>query len=196
MKENMFSHCYLFQFKCLKYLKYFFIFYTVMITLVMTQDHSITPAFLLGKENALFYQEHLKKVNPQMTLKNKNVFLVKEASISFEEMYREALKDGIKLTLLSGFRSFAKQKQIWQFKYNKKYRQIKIEEERIEKIMNFSSMPGTSRHHWGTDIDVVSLNNSFFKKGYGKKVFSWLKKNGARFGFFSSLHTRTTIWLQ
>ena len=150
----------------------------------MAQNHPITSSFLLGKETTNFYKKYFKEVNPHITANNKNIFLLKEVADAFEKLYQAAKKDGIKLTLLSGFRSFEKQKQIWQFKYHEKYRHIKLKKERIEKIMNFSSMPGTSRHHWGTEIDVVSLNNAFFKKGYGKKVFLWLKKNGPAFGFF------------
>ena len=44
-------------------------------------------------------------------------------------------------------------------------------------------MPGTSRHHWGTDIDINSLEDSYFLSGQGKKEYEWLTKNAARFGF-------------
>lgn len=45
-------------------------------------------------------------------------------------------------------------------------------------------MPATSRHHWGTDIDLISLNNSYFDKGKGKKEYEWLKMNANNFGFY------------
>lgn len=51
-------------------------------------------------------------------------------------------------------------------------------------------MPGTSRHHWGTDIDLhettlkgPAFNNSTFQNGRGKEFYSWLQKNAAKFGF-------------
>ena len=44
-------------------------------------------------------------------------------------------------------------------------------------------MPGTSRHHWGTDIDINNLKNDYFEKGNGLKEYEWLQKNAARFGF-------------
>ena len=25
----------------------------------------------------------------------------------------------------------------------------------IDKIIEYSTLPGTSRHHWGTDIDII-----------------------------------------
>ena len=44
-------------------------------------------------------------------------------------------------------------------------------------------MPGTSRHHWGTDIDLNDLNNEYFATGQGKKVYDWLVEHGAEYGF-------------
>lgn len=56
--------------------------------------------------------------------------------------------------------------------------------ERAKKILEYSSMPSTSRHHWGTDIDINSLDNSYFTKGKGKKEYEWLVKNANDFGFY------------
>ena len=55
--------------------------------------------------------------------------------------------------------------------------------ERATEILKYSSMPGTSRHHWGTDIDVNSLSPSYFESGKGKKEYEWLRDNAYEFGF-------------
>jgi hypothetical protein len=44
-------------------------------------------------------------------------------------------------------------------------------------------MPGTSRHHWGTDIDINSVEPDYFLTKKGKAEYDWLVKNAARFGF-------------
>ena len=44
-------------------------------------------------------------------------------------------------------------------------------------------MPSTSRHHWGTDIDINSLEPSYFASGKGLKEYTWLVNNAHRFGF-------------
>jgi zinc D-Ala-D-Ala carboxypeptidase len=44
-------------------------------------------------------------------------------------------------------------------------------------------MPGTSRHHWGTDFDINSLSPAFFNKGTGKKAYEWLTAHAADYGF-------------
>ena len=44
-------------------------------------------------------------------------------------------------------------------------------------------MPGSPRHHWGTDIDINNFNNSYFESGQGLKEYDWLVANAAQFGF-------------
>jgi zinc D-Ala-D-Ala carboxypeptidase len=44
-------------------------------------------------------------------------------------------------------------------------------------------MPGTSRHHWGADVDFNSLNNRYFESGAGLKIYNWLVEYASEFGF-------------
>ena len=44
-------------------------------------------------------------------------------------------------------------------------------------------MPGTSRHHWGTEIDIHSYNNESFEQGPGKAIYDWLTLHAADYGF-------------
>jgi hypothetical protein len=44
-------------------------------------------------------------------------------------------------------------------------------------------MPGSSRHHWGTEVDINALSNAYFSTGEGKKTYDWMLKNAARFGY-------------
>ncbi|MBN2144914.1 MAG: M15 family metallopeptidase [Candidatus Aureabacteria bacterium] len=120
-------------------------------------------------------------------------YLLKEAADSFEKMAEEAKKDKITLFIVSGFRSFNRQKRIWEDKYlgvtlveNKNLRETypNHPEKRIALILKYSSIPGTSRHHWGTDLDINSVSPSYFNSGEGKKIHEWLEKNASRYGFF------------
>jgi LAS superfamily LD-carboxypeptidase LdcB len=45
-------------------------------------------------------------------------------------------------------------------------------------------MPSSSRHHWGTDIDLNSLNNSYFNSGKGLSEYEWLITHANHFGFY------------
>ncbi len=119
------------------------------------------------------------------------IYMNKEAFEAFLEMYNAAKEAGIKLQILSGFRSFNHQKAIWENKWhgrqtltgNIKATDIEDKLKRAKEILKYSAMPGTSRHHWGTDIDLNSLNNNYFESGEGKKVYDWLNKNAGIYGF-------------
>ncbi|MBL0082089.1 MAG: D-alanyl-D-alanine carboxypeptidase family protein [Saprospiraceae bacterium] len=60
---------------------------------------------------------------------------------------------------------------------------IKDELLRAKKILLYSSMPGTSRHHWGTDVDINAFENSWFVSGEGAKLYAWMESNASRYGF-------------
>jgi hypothetical protein len=58
-------------------------------------------------------------------------------------------------------------------------------EEREREILTASAAPGISRHHWGTDFDILSLNpHSFVERGPLGPDYVWLATYGLGFGFF------------
>ncbi len=123
---------------------------------------------------------------------NEMRYLRKDVLESFVSMYDAALKDGIKLTIISATRNFNNQKRIWENKWTGRtllsdgvnaFRDIEDAQTRARKILQYSSMPGTSRHHWGTDIDLNNLNNDYFAKGDGLKVYQWMLAHAHEYGF-------------
>ena len=113
---------------------------------------------------------------------SKTIYLRNEVLIKFDEMYNAALKNGIKLNIISGTRSFYHQKSIWERKWDKNIKNMDSISA-VKEILKYSSMPSTSRHHWGTDIDLNNLENSYFERGEGKKIFDWLTENAIKYGF-------------
>jgi len=118
-------------------------------------------------------------------------FLRKEAYAAFLKMAEKAKKDGFQLEILSATRNFNSQKSIWNEKWNGRRlvegknlaQNVKDPVSRAKIILKYSSMPGTSRHHWGTDIDLNSLNPDYFHQPAGKALYRWLEKNAKEFGF-------------
>jgi LAS superfamily LD-carboxypeptidase LdcB len=117
-------------------------------------------------------------------------YLRKEAYEAFVKMNTAAKRDGINLIIISATRNFEAQKVIWENKWEgrtlvegKNLTTISDVKERARLILLYSSMPGTSRHHWGTDMDINSLDNSYFELGEGLKVYRWLTAHAAEFGF-------------
>lgn len=112
------------------------------------------------------------------------MYLQKETLTSFIKMKNAAKRDNIQLSIISGTRNFNDQKLIWE----KKYLEYKLDGmsdiKTILKIMKWSAMPSTSRHHWGTDIDLNGFDDYFHKKNLKSvEEYKWLKENARRFGF-------------
>lgn len=134
--------------------------------------------FLLGK---IDYPQDIRFVQVDSIYTNKETFVLKEVYEAFLQMHEAALKDGVNLLIVSGARNFSYQKGIWERKWAN-LRHLE-RQERAAEILKFSAMPTSSRHHWGTDIDLNNLENDYFEKGEGLKIYIWLQKNGPKFGF-------------
>ncbi len=116
--------------------------------------------------------------------------LRKEAYDAFIKMAEAAKKEGIQLVIISATRNFESQKRIWENKWNgkvivegKNLTTFKNPLERAKIILHYSSMPGSSRHHWGTDMDLNSLDNAYFESGDGLKMYQWLQVRASEYGF-------------
>lgn len=136
--------------------------------------------FLLGKTN---FEEDIRFSLVAANRSTKSCYLLFEVNWAFEEMAAAAEKEGIVLKVISGGRNFNMQKSIWERKWKARRPNFKSDKETALDILKYSSMPGTSRHHWGTDLDINSLEPSYFASGRGKKEYDWLQKNAGSFGF-------------
>ena len=135
----------------------------------------------------LLGMEHTNLVGDTIQLE-KNTF------IAFEKMKKAALKDGIKIKIVSGFRDFDRQKLIWNSKFKKFTTEYNLSEiEAINEIIRFSTIPGTSRHHWGTEIDVIDedfknendplVSDKYEHGGVFHKLKKWMDMNAKKYGF-------------
>lgn len=120
------------------------------------------------------------------------LYLHQETYAAFKRMYEAALKDDVRLQIRSATRNFIAQKNIWERKWtgetlieNGQNASVAYPDPvvRASMILKFSSMPGSSRHHWGTDIDLNAFDNSWFASGNGLKIFEWLSQHGSTYGF-------------
>ena len=120
------------------------------------------------------------------------MYLRKETMNAFKQMAEAGKKAGLKFKIISATRNFESQKKIWEDKWNgntlvedgKNLAKLNWpDDKRALKILEYSSMPSTSRHHWGTDMDINALDNNYFKKGEGKKWYDWMLAHAAEFGF-------------
>ncbi|MFK8060497.1 MAG: M15 family metallopeptidase [Polaribacter sp.] len=139
----------------------------------------ISKDFVLGKFN---YRQDTSFIKVSKSHSSKTIYLKKEVYHSFIKMYDQAKSENINLKIISGTRNFYEQKAIWERKWGRYKNLSPID--RAKKILEYSSMPSTSRHHWGTDLDLNNLNNSYFEKGRGAKEYDWLIENANAYGFY------------
>lgn len=128
-----------------------------------------------------------------------------EALEAFLEMKEAANKDGIRMNVFSSFRDFKAQSRIWNLKcqgkrplYDRAGRPLHHSalngKELVETILIWSALPGASRHHWGTDVDLVGrvpqgyqvelLPHEYEENGIFGELNRWMSENLHRFGFF------------
>ena len=123
------------------------------------------------------------------------ILLEKETYSAFIKMKDAAEKDGIIIKLVSGFRDFYRQQMIWNNKYKKFTNEFSLDgPTAIKEIIRFSTIPGTSRHHWGTEIDIIDKNfenekdllisRKYEEGGIFNSLKKWMDKNSKRFGFY------------
>lgn len=154
----------------------------------------ITEAHILGKdENQL--------------IECQNGFqLLPEVCAAFKRMQSAAAQEHVDVQIVSSYRSFERQLQIWQNKWSGKATLLDANEntldatvlsdqEKILAILTWSALPGASRHHWGTDLDVYDKNAveankhdfqlvcSEYDKGPCSQLNSWLNEHASKYGF-------------
>jgi len=107
----------------------------------------------------------------------------------FNALKASAANADIDLQAASGFRSFERQLSIWNRKVSGQLTVLDsngqpinlnhlTEPERVFAILRWSSLPGASRHHWGTDLDVFDA--AALPNGY--QVQLTLEESNTMFG--------------
>lgn len=156
----------------------------------------MTPEALLG-----LTEDHL------VALAEPGHRLQPEAAAAFAALQAAAVGAGFTLTPASSFRGFDRQLAIWNGKFEGSRPLLDAasrpldalalpEPERILAILHWSALPGTSRHHWGTDLDVYDPTLlppgqrlrlepwEYQEGGYFYPLSRWLQANMGHFGFY------------
>jgi LAS superfamily LD-carboxypeptidase LdcB len=126
---------------------------------------------------------------------------------AFLAMRQAAAADGLDLAVQSSFRDFQRQLTIWNGKFsgsrpmndaagNRVDAGGLTPAARVDAILMWSALPGASRHHWGTDVDLIDRNailegyqvqltrGEFDAGGPFAALSVWLEAHAARYGFF------------
>lgn len=133
--------------------------------------------------------------------------LHRHALAPFRAMRDAARRAGIDLVAASAFRDFDRQRAIWNAKYRGERALLDAAGRplpaasldaaaRVEAILRWTALPGASRHHWGTDLDVYDRSavpadyrlrleaDEYAVAGVFGTLSTWLDRNMRRFGFY------------
>lgn len=134
---------------------------------------------LIGKGKPALYGEDFK--------------LREAARLQFNLMRKAAKEQGFNIHVISSYRNYNHQNGIWERKYKNFRAQGFSHQKTIEKIIEYSTIPGTSRHHWGTDLDIIDatkgippnpLSEVHFNEGGRMRKFKlWLDENAEKYDF-------------
>lgn len=105
--------------------------------------------------------------------------LHREVIAPFKQLQQAGLKQGFELAIVSGHRDFERQLMIWNEKacgkravVDDRGQRVELSElspwQQVQAILRWSALPGASRHHWGTDIDV--FDKASVDKGYSPEL--------------------------
>jgi len=130
-----------------------------------------------------------------------------EAMAAFRGLRAAAAKSDIDLVAVSSFRSFEHQLTIWNDKFHGRRplldrdgsaldRAVLAEAELVRAILLWSALPGASRHHWGTEIDLIDraalpsrqrpqlVPAEYAPGGVFERLGAWLPQHCEGYGFF------------
>ncbi|MCW9733557.1 M15 family metallopeptidase [Avibacterium sp. 20-15] len=172
---------------------------------------TLTSAMLTGKS-----REHLVSLPCPFSLQHS---LQPDAVKAFQALQQSAVKNGFNLQPASSFRDFQRQQGIWNEKFEGK-RKVHNDQgealalanysdwQKCQAILRWSALPGGSRHHWGTEIDVFDPHLlpqhqklqlepwEYEQGGYFAELSQWLQENVQIFDFyfpFSNMPARLQI---
>ncbi len=128
--------------------------------------------FDVTKVNGIYYVDGLMLVNKSYPIREdyNPGELNEETKTAFAKLQNDAYAEGINVWIVSGFRSYSKQKELYDDYVSK---------EGQEKADTYSARPGYSEHQTGYAFDVNEATDKF----NNTKEAKWLEKNAHKYGF-------------
>ncbi|MBR9727120.1 M15 family metallopeptidase [Shewanella intestini] len=150
--------------------------------------------------------DHLYGLNEQHLVEYQDRQLEVRTAEAFLQLQQCALQAGFDLQICSAYRGFERQCAIWNAKAQGRRPLLDAQskpidfallspEQIMQSILIWSAFPGSSRHHWGTDIDVFDANNinqqqlklvtdEYLIGGPCYEMHRWLMAHAHEFGFY------------
>ncbi len=130
-----------------------------------------------GQDRSLpYYADATDLVDVGPNLVGRMQRLTPDTAARWQQMVEAASDDGIRLLIVSGFRSFEYQARLIRDKL--------AAGQSIEEILEVNAAPGFSQHHTGSAVDIATPGSRPLTEEFEESdAFAWLNKNAGDFGF-------------
>lgn len=130
-----------------------------------------------GQDRCLpYYAEATDLVDAGPNLVGRMQRLTPATAARWQQMVEAASGEGIRLLIVSGFRSLEYQAQLIRDKLEAG--------QGIEEILEVNAAPGFSQHHSGGAVDIATPGSRPLTEEFeASDAFAWLGKNAGAFGF-------------
>ena len=138
-------------------------------------SEDLSPFYLIDKKHTVssdYIPKNLipLKKNELFDIDKNNLSLRPEAYEALKKLAEAALKDGVKLTVSSTYRSYEYQKNLFDYW---------VSVDGLEEAERESARPGTSQHQLGLALDFAPVDDAFDKTPAGK----WVYENASKYGW-------------
>ena len=138
-------------------------------------SEDLSPFYLIDKKHTVssdYVPKNLipLKKNELFDIDKNNLSLRPEAYEALKKLAEAALKDGVKLTVSSTYRSYESQKNLFDYW---------VSVDGLEEAERESARPGTSQHQLGLALDFAPVDDAFDKTPAGK----WVYENASKYGW-------------
>ena len=117
-------------------------------------------------------------------IKFENVRVDCRISEPLKKMIDAAKKDGVNLSICSGFRSVTEQDNLYASKCLVYMSEGYSEEASDILASQYIQVGGSSEHHTGLAVDLLTDGTAVLDEGFAQTpAYSWLKENAAKYGF-------------
>lgn len=125
---------------------------------------------------ASYEPDDLCEISIPVSSEDETYLLRKEAADALQQMYEDAKKEGLEIAVVSAYRSYEDQKEIYDY-YFSKYDELTAS--------RLVSIPGCSEHQLGLSVDLTSKDiigdeDSFF---VDTPEYQWVIKHAHEYGF-------------
>jgi D-alanyl-D-alanine carboxypeptidase len=129
-----------------------------------------------GERDLPDYEESTDLIDVGPNLVGRMQQLTPAAATNWQQMVEAAAGDGIRLLIVSGYRSYEYQAELIRKKITAG--------QAIEEILKVSAAPGYSQHHTGMAVDIATPGSRPLTEEFETSdAFSWLTEHAAEYGF-------------